>query len=57
MYLYTRVKGNPNLNPNSNPMTPTLKLVVVYPGGYVYRGSKFADVLGGHYIFADHSTG
>eukprot|EP00752_Nemacystus_decipiens_P008421 g7527.t1 len=26
-------------------------------GGYVYRGSKLADVLDGHYIFADHSTG
>ncbi|CAM9722151.1 unnamed protein product, partial [Laminaria digitata] len=26
-------------------------------GGYVYRGSRYADVLDGHYIFADHSTG
>eukprot|EP00903_Cladosiphon_okamuranus_P016929 g15605.t1 len=26
-------------------------------GGHVYRGSRFADVLGGHYMFADHSTG
>lgn len=30
---------------------------LVHAGGYVYRGSKFADILGGHYIFADHSSG
>ncbi|CAN0083513.1 unnamed protein product [Ectocarpus sp. 6 AP-2014] len=26
-------------------------------GGHVYRGAKYDDILGGHYIFADHSVG
>eukprot|EP00611_Tribonema_gayanum_P031312 TRINITY_DN9020_c0_g1_i1.p1 TRINITY_DN9020_c0_g1~~TRINITY_DN9020_c0_g1_i1.p1 ORF type:complete len:749 (+),score=220.04 TRINITY_DN9020_c0_g1_i1:78-2249(+) len=26
-------------------------------GGYVYRGSKYADVYGGNYIFADYQQG
>lgn len=30
---------------------------LLHAGGYVYHGSRFADVLDGHYIFADHSTG
>jgi len=24
-------------------------------GGFVYRGTKYADLFGGHYLFADYS--
>lgn len=26
------------------------------PGGFVYRGQRYADLLGGNYIFADYTN-
>jgi len=34
---------------------PPLGFTVNLPGGYVYRGLKYSDLLGGNYVFADHS--
>lgn len=32
-------------------------LLLLLPGGVVYRGTKYADVLDGKYLFADFQTG
>lgn len=37
---------------NPPPKKPTLVLFVCV-GGYVYRGAKYDDLLGGNYIFAE----
>ncbi len=35
--------------------TPPLTRYFPPPGGFVYRGTKYGDLLGGNYVFADFS--